>query len=273
MSAQPAVGFIGLGSQGAPMARRIVEAGFSTLLWARRPESLEPYRDTAAEYAASLAELAARVDVLCLCVVDDAGVREVVDAALPVMASGSVLVIHSTIHPDSCKTIAATAAERGVAVIDAPVSGGATAAEAGTLTVMAGGAEAAFAQVRPVLESFAGTIVHLGPVGAGQLAKLVNNAMMIANMAVGDAALKAADSLGIDPAALAELVKVSSGRSFGFDVRARISDPAQWGHGAALLAKDLGLLGALLPGDSGYLRLEATARPFLSPLLAQDHTP
>ena len=264
------VGFVGLGSQGGPMARRIVEGGYPLILWARRPESLEPYHDTAATYAADLAELGAQSDVLCICVVDDAGVRQMVDAVLPTMKASSVLVIHSTIHPDSCKAIAAEAAAKGVAFIDAPVSGGGGGAAAGTLTVMAGGDAEVFARVRPVFETFAGTIVHLGEVGAGQLAKLVNNAMMAANMAVGDAALQAAHALGIDSAALTELVKVSSGRSFGFEIRARMPDPLAWGHGAALLAKDVGLLGALLPGDPGFERLNATAQPFLSPILEQD---
>lgn len=264
------VGFVGLGSQGGPMARRIVEAGYPLVLWARRAESLEPYHDTAATYAADLAELAAKSDILCICVVDDAGVRQVVDAVLPAMKAGSMLVIHSTIHPESCKAIAAAAEAKGVDVIDAPVSGGGGGAAAGTLTVMVGGDVAVYARVKPVMESFAGTIVHLGGVGAGQLAKIVNNAMMAANMAVGDAGLLAAQSLGIDPTALTELVKLSSGRSFGFEIRARMPDPMLWGHGAALLAKDVALLGALLPGDPGFERLDATARPFLFPILEQD---
>lgn len=273
MSDLPVVGFVGLGSQGGPMARRIVEGGFPLILWARRAESLEPYRDKAATFAADLAELAAKSDIACICVVDDAGVRQVVDIVLPAMRSGSVLVIHSTIHPESCKAIAAEGLAKGVAVIDAPVSGGGGGAAAGTLTVMVGGDAGAFGRVKPVMETYAGAIVHLGDVGAGQLAKIVNNAMMAANMAVGDAGLAAAIGLGIDPVALTELVKLSRGRSFGFEIRARMPDPKQWGHGAALLAKDVALLGALLPGDPGYERLNATAQPFLSPILEQDAQP
>ena len=271
MSAQGNIGFIGLGSQGGPMARRIVEAGFPTMLWARRAESLTPYADTAATYADSPAALAAACDIVCLCVVDDAGVRDMTAEMLPHMRSGAVLVIHSTVHPDTVRALASDAAAAGVDVLDAPVSGGGPGAAAGTLTVMAGGHDDVLARVRPVMESYAGLIAHLGDVGAGQAAKLVNNAMMAANMAVADAAFRAADALNIAPQALAELVKVSSGRSFGFEIRARMPDPMGWTHGAALLSKDVGLLSALLPDNDGASRLDAAAQPFLSPILAQDH--
>lgn len=266
------VGFVGLGSQGGPMARRIVDAGFPLTLWARRADSLDPFCDTAATYAKDIPELAASSDLLCVCVVDDAGVQQVVEAALPALPAGAILAIHSTIHPETCKAIARNAAERGLAVLDAPVSGGGPAAEAGTLTVMTGGDPAVLARVKPVFDCYAGAIFHLGPVGAGQIAKLVNNALLAANMALGDAALAAGRSLSVDPAALAELVKVSSGRSFGFEIRSRMPDPTVWTHGAALLNKDVGLLGKLLPDDPGYGRLADAAKPFLDPIL-QGNTP
>ena len=262
-TAKPTVGFIGLGSQGGPMARRIVEAGFPLVLWARRPESLSPYADTAAEVAADLADLGARCDHVGICVVDDAGVRLVFDALLPTMRAGSRIAIHSTIHPDSCVALAAQAAERGVALIDAPVSGGGPAAAAGTLTVMVGGDAAAVEAARPVFESFSGMIAHLGGVGAGQLAKLVNNSLMAANMALADAALAAGAGLGLDRAAFVDLVKASSGRSFAFEVRARLPDIALFGHGAALLSKDVGLLATVLKDDPGFATLRGAAEPFL----------
>jgi 3-hydroxyisobutyrate dehydrogenase len=273
MSGVPVVGFVGLGSQGGPMARRIVEGGFPLMLWARRPQSLEPYHNTSATYADDLAQLGRRCDIICICVVDDAGVREVVDVVLQAMKPGSILVIHSTIHPQSCKALEVEAAQKHVSVIDAPVSGGGNGAATGMLTVMAGGDPDTFARVKPVMETYAGAIVLLGDVGAGQMAKIVNNAIMAANMAVGDAGLAAAESLGIDRDALAQLVQVSSGRSFGFEIRARMADPMQWEHGAALLAKDLALLGALIPTDPAYQRLNETAQPFLGPILEQKAKP
>jgi 3-hydroxyisobutyrate dehydrogenase len=257
------VGFVGLGSQGAPMARRIVDAGYPLLLWARRPEALTPFGDTQAESVRDLAELGARADHVGVCVVDDTGVCEVVGALLPTMRAGSRVAIHSTIHPDTCIALARRAAERDIALIDAPVSGGAPAAAAGTLTVMIGGDAAAVAAARPVFLTFGGTLAHLGGVGAGQLAKLVNNSLMAANMALADAALGAGVALGLDRAALTELVKVSSGRSYGFDVRARLPNIGLFAHGAKLLAKDVGLLATILNDDPCCAVLRGTAEPFL----------
>ena len=126
------VGFIGLGSQGGPMARRIAEGGFETTLWARRPASLEPYAHTPAKTAATPAELAAASDLVCLCVVGDDDVREVLNGdngVLAGLAEGGIVAIHSTVHPDTCRDIAEMAGAQGVSVIDAPVSGGGPAVE------------------------------------------------------------------------------------------------------------------------------------------------
>ncbi len=261
-------GFIGLGSQGGPMARRMVDAGLDVVLWARRPESLDPYRDSPARYADSVRALGEQVDYCAICVVDDAGVRAICDELIPAMAPGGVLVIHSTVHPELCKALAAECAERGLALVDAPVSGGGNGAASGTLTVMLGGDEAVVASITPVLETFAGTLVHLGGVGAGQTAKLVNNTLMAANLASAWHALEAASALGIDRTALAELVRVSSGRSFAFDVAARMPSPVAFEHGAKLLAKDVGLLGETLGQQADYDALRSTANTFLQRALA-----
>jgi len=260
---QMTVGFIGLGSQGGPMARRIVAAGFPLILWARRPQTLEPYLRTAAQTVRELSELGARSDHVGVCVVDDGGVQEVVTALLSSMHAGSRIAIHSTVHPRTCIALAKQAADRGIALIDAPVSGGGQAAEAGTLTVMVGGDAEAVSASRPVFETFGALISHLGGIGAGQLAKLVNNSLMAANMALADAALGAGAGLGLERAALIELVKASSGRSYGFEVRARLADIALFSHGAKLLAKDVGLLTAVLGDDPCSEILQRTAKPFL----------
>jgi 3-hydroxyisobutyrate dehydrogenase len=123
----PRVGFVGLGSQGAPMARRIVDAGFPTTLWARRPATLEPFADSAAAVAANPAELGAACDVLGVCVVDDTGVDEVLrgpDGALASMGDGSVVIVHSTVHPATCLRLQEDFPH--LHVLDAPVSGAAT---------------------------------------------------------------------------------------------------------------------------------------------------
>jgi 3-hydroxyisobutyrate dehydrogenase len=263
------IGFIGLGSQGGPMARRISEAGHPLILWARRPESLKPYADTNAQIAESIAALGAACDHVGVCVVDDAGVESVCNELIPAMKPGSRIVIHSTIHPDHCQQLAAKAAACGIALLDAPVSGGGPAAAAGTLTVMVGGDAVVLEAARPVLESFAGLIVHLGDVGAGQTAKLVNNTLMAANMALAHHALASGDTLGIDRKALSDLIKASSGRSFAMEVYARMPNPRSFNHGGKLLAKDVGLLGALLGDDPAFAALVSVATPFLDLTMEQ----
>jgi len=256
-------GFIGLGSQGAPMARRMIDAGLDVILWARRAESLLPYAGTAAGTASSVAELGSLCDHVGICVVDDAGVNEICTALFPAMRPGSRIAIHSTIHPATCIALASEAAARGLVLIDAPVSGGAPAAETGSLTVMVGGSAEALAAARPAFETFGKLILHLGDVGAGQTAKLVNNALMAAHMALAHHALNAGTSLGLDRAALTELVKSSSGRSFGFEVYARLPSPFAFEHGARLLAKDVRLLREVFGANADAAVLAGTAGPFL----------
>jgi 3-hydroxyisobutyrate dehydrogenase len=203
------VGFIGLGSQGGPMARRIVEGGFETTLWARREASLEPYADTAAKTAGSPAELAAASDLVCLCVVGDDDVREVLEGESGVLAGlapGGIVAIHSTVHPDTCTDIAKVAAKHGVSVIDAAVSGGAPAVEEGTLLVMAGGDEEIVDRCRPVFATYADPIVHLGPLGSGQVTKILNNVLFTANLGSAVTTLELGESLGIPRDKLCEVL-------------------------------------------------------------------
>jgi 3-hydroxyisobutyrate dehydrogenase-like beta-hydroxyacid dehydrogenase len=257
-------GFIGLGSQGAPMARRMIDAGLPTVLWARRPESLDPYRDSQATFAKSVAELGAQADHVGVCVVDDNDVRQVCDQLMPAMRPGGLIALHSTIHPQTCRDLARQAAERGLRLLDAPVSGGSPAAAAGVLTVMCGGDAATFAAARPVFETFGRLIVLLGDVGTGQMAKLINNTLLAVNMAHAHHALTSGDRLGLDRAALVELLNHSSGRSMGLEVYARMPEPASFEHGGKMLAKDVRLLGEVLgQGDPAFASLNAAAHPFL----------
>ena len=202
---QHRVGFIGLGSQGGPMARRIVESGHPLTIWARRPVALEPYADTAAAVASTPAALGAASDVVGICVMGDADVEDVVlrgDGVLAGMEPGGVVAIHSTIHPDTVARLAEQAASRGVGVVDAPVSGGGGAAAQGELLVMVGGDDDHVARCRPVFDTFAGEVIHLGPLGSGQIAKLVNNLVFMALVTVGLDTFELADELGMDRSAL-----------------------------------------------------------------------
>lgn len=260
-------GFIGLGSQGAPIARRMIDAGFEVALWARRPDSLAPFADTPAKTAASVAELGARAEHVGVCVVDDAGVREICAVLIPAMSEGSRIAIHSTVHPDTCIQLAEQAAARGIKLLDAPVSGGEPAAKAGALTVMVGGDTNAFAAAKPVFESFGKLILHLGIVGAGQQAKLINNALMAAHMALAHHALQTGVKLDLDRDALIALIKASSGRSFGFEIYARLPTPQAFAHGGALLAKDVRLLGELRGAGASAAPIRDIAVPFLNLVL------
>jgi 3-hydroxyisobutyrate dehydrogenase-like beta-hydroxyacid dehydrogenase len=213
---QTRVGFIGLGSQGGPMARRIADSGLPLTLWARRPATLEPYADTAAVVVSTPAELGAASDVVGICVMGDADVEDVLlrgDGVLEGMTAGGVVAIHSTIHPDTCVRIAQHAASRGIGAIDAPVSGGGGAAAQGTLLVMVGGEDEHLARCRPVFDTFADPVIHLGPIGSGQIAKLVNNLVFTALVAVGLDTFAFADELGMDPSALAQVLANGSGGS------------------------------------------------------------
>jgi 3-hydroxyisobutyrate dehydrogenase len=258
------IGFIGVGSQGGPMAHRIVDAGMPLVVWARRPEVLEAYTAKGAKAAASVAELGAACDHVGICVVNDADVLSITDQLIPVMKPGGRIAIHSTVLPETVAELEAQCDAKGLHLIDAPVSGGSPAAEAGVLTVMCGGKQEAFDAALPVFQTFGKLVILLGPAGAGQRAKIVNNAMLSANMGVAMAALDAAATLGIERAAFVELIKASSGRSFGFEVFARLPSPAAFATGAPMLLKDINLLKAVLSDHVGADEIDAVSARFLA---------
>ncbi|OBK47598.1 NAD(P)-dependent oxidoreductase [Mycobacterium sp. 1081908.1] len=240
------VGFIGLGSQGGPMARRIVEGGYKTTLWARRPASLEPFADTPATLATSPADLAAASDLVCLCVVGDADIEELTggaDGLLAAMTPGSVIAIHSTVHPDTCRELAKRAYAHGVSVIDAPVSGGGPAASEGRLLVMVGGDAEVVERCRPVFETYADPVVHLGDLGSGQTTKLLNNLLFTANLGTAAATLSLANELGVSPDRLVEVVSRGSANSFALNALGGIGGLDRLaGLAGTLLQKDVRLI-------------------------------
>jgi 3-hydroxyisobutyrate dehydrogenase-like beta-hydroxyacid dehydrogenase len=173
-------GFVGLGNIGRPMAERLVAGGLETTVY----DLLEPrVRDLVAQgakAAASPRELAARCDVIGVCVRDDADVRAVVHGAEGLLAGagrGSVIALHSTVLPGTVKEVGAAAAQRGVGVVDACVSGGEAGARQGTLTYMVGGAASDLEKCRTAFETSGKRIVHTGPLGTGVAVKLCNNLM------------------------------------------------------------------------------------------------
>jgi 3-hydroxyisobutyrate dehydrogenase-like beta-hydroxyacid dehydrogenase len=240
------VGFIGLGSQGGPIARRIVDGGYPLTIWARRSASVEPFRDTTATVASTPSELGTASDVVAICVVADADVEDVLlgpDGVLAGMSPGGIVAIHSTIHPGTCRRLADRAAERGIAMVDAPVSGGARAAREGKLLVMAGGNDESVARCRPIFETFADPVIHLGPLGSGQLAKLLNNLLFTAQIGLALEAFSFAERLGMDRATVAQVLAHGSGGSGAASVVAAAGFTASGLRpAAALLRKDVQIM-------------------------------
>jgi 3-hydroxyisobutyrate dehydrogenase-like beta-hydroxyacid dehydrogenase len=228
------------------MARRIVEEGFPLHVWARRPESVEFLVGTDAKVASNPAELGAASDVVGICVVADADVEEVLlgpDGVLAGMAPGGIVAVHSTVHPETCVRLAQRASDAGVSVVDAPVSGGGMVAAARNLLVMVGGDDQAVTRCRPVFETFGNPVIHLGPLGSGQLAKLLNNLVFTAQISMALESFAFADALGIERAALADVLAHGSGGSRAVAILAATGFDLTGLRGAAgLLRKDVEIM-------------------------------
>jgi 3-hydroxyisobutyrate dehydrogenase-like beta-hydroxyacid dehydrogenase len=243
---RPTIGFIGLGELGACIAQRLVETGHPTVLWARRPASLEPFAGSAATVAESPAAVAAASDVVCICVLDDEGVEQVVSGPSGLLEGareGMAIAVLSTVRPDTCVKLATDAARRGVLLVDAPVSGSWEEAVTGTLVAMVGGDAAAVAACRPALAAFTKSVEHLGPVGAGERAKLVNNATLIAQVGVVLDSVATGEGIGVDPDRLLTVLAQGSGRSYAVEVVTSMRELGPEPNAATwLLRKDLDLL-------------------------------
>jgi len=206
-------GFVGLGNIGRPMAERLVAGGLATTVHDLAPEAARALAEKGAQTADSPRALAAACDVVGVCVRDDADVRAVALGELGLLAGaahGCVVALHSTILPGTAREVGAAAAERGVSVLDAPVTGGAAGARAGALTVMVGGDAEAVERARPFLECFAKLVVHTGNLGSGAITKLCNNLMTYLGFAAAFEANLLAKEAGLDLASL-DAVLTSNG--------------------------------------------------------------
>ena len=226
------VGFIGLGQIGAPMASRWTTwPGGLTVFDVHTPAS-EPFAAAGAHVAASPAEVAARSTVISIMVRDDAQVTEVLsgpDGILSGAAPGTVVAVHSTVEADTPARLAKVAAEHGVDLVDAPVSGGFMGAHAGTLALMVGGTDEAFAKVEEPFALLGTLVAHLGPIGAGTRAKLARNLITFASYAATGEAYSLAAAAGVDLHLLGEVV--------------RHSDKITGGPGAVMLRRSAAPLG------------------------------
>jgi 3-hydroxyisobutyrate dehydrogenase-like beta-hydroxyacid dehydrogenase len=196
------------------MATAIAEAGYSLHVWARHPGSLDALGDAAYVRHDDTKDLAASCDVVGLCVSTDDDVMQVVTGRLlGGLRPGSVVVNHGTGTPRNAVRLTQACARAGVDVLDAPVSGGRPAAQARTLTTMVGGPQPVAERCEPVFRSFSRHVVYLGGTGSGQTAKLFNNALVMMNQASIAEIIELAAGLGMDPATLAEVLKLGSGSS------------------------------------------------------------
>ncbi len=193
----PTVAFVGLGRMGGPMADHVISAGFPTRVFDVAAEAVAARVEVGGFAATDATEAARDADVLCCVVFDEAQAATVLDAALPVLAPGAVVTLHTTVSVDGVRVLAERAAAHGVVLLDAGISGGETGARAGTLLSLVGGPDEAVERVRPVLAMFSKEVVHAGPLGAGMALKLARNLVGYAAMAAVHEASELAHRAGV----------------------------------------------------------------------------
>ena len=218
------VGFVGLGNLGQGMALALVRDGWTMHVLDRSPEKAAACGREGARVVESPGDLAA-CGVVCLCVPDDAAVEAVLEGPGGLfdlgLAPGSIVVLHSTVLPATARRLFEAARERDVALLDAPVSGGADRALEGDLTIMVGGEAETLERVRPLLECLGSEVLHAGPAGAGEATKLANQLMMLAALAGTHEALDLAAAHGVRAESVLSAVRTSTGdcwvaRNWGF---------------------------------------------------------
>lgn len=265
------IGFAGLGVMGGPMARHLVKAGHAVRGYNRSPVKARAWAETSGGEAVESAEAAAEdADLFILCVGNDADVRRVVTSAIAAAPSGCVFVDHTTTSAHLAREMGELAAGWGCAFVDAPVSGGQAGAENGQLSVMAGGDAEALAKAQPALKSYSKAIQHMGPVGSGQLTKMVNQ-ICIAGVVQGLAeAVHFAQQAGLDTDAAYEAVSKGAAQSWQMDNRWKTMAEGRFDFGFAVdwMRKDLGLVLEEARANGSHLALTALVDQFYSEVQA-----
>jgi 3-hydroxyisobutyrate dehydrogenase-like beta-hydroxyacid dehydrogenase len=223
------------------MATAIAEAGFELRVWARRPASLEPLQGVPHRVSGSIEELAATSDIVALCVGTDEDVLNLARQMLPALREHTIVVNHGTGVPAAAVRLTELLAGKNVAVLDAPVSGGRPAAEERRLTTMVGGPQDAFERSLPVFESFSAHVVHLGGSGAGQTAKLFNNALLMLNQRSIEDIVALASRMDLDLGRLVEVLKLGSASSAALHLTNTMVRPDNVEHLSKVEALDMEL--------------------------------
>lgn len=284
MTANTRIGFIGLGAMGEPMAARLTAAGFAlSVNDADAARTSRVAEATGATAAASPAELAANSDILVTMLPSSAVVSAVLEGpsgAFAGLAEGSLIVDMSSGVPEMTRTLSEAAAAKGIAMIDAPVSGGVSRAKTGDLAIMAGGDAAAIDRAEPVLKAMGSSIIRTGPIGSAHAMKALNNLVSAGGFLIGIEALLIGQRFGLDPALMVDVLNVSTGMNNSTQKKFKqfvLSRKFDAGFGLDLMVKDLGIaLGvanatATPAPFSGLCRdVWAGAQKYLGP--GQDHT-
>jgi 3-hydroxyisobutyrate dehydrogenase-like beta-hydroxyacid dehydrogenase len=252
------VAFLGLGIMGSRMAANAARAGFELTVWNRTAATAERFsgEHEGVRLAATPAEAGADAEIVITMVVDGPQVEQVLlgeDGAATTAAAGTLFVDCSTIGPEAARSIGAQLGDRGLEFIDAPVTGSSPRAEDGTLTIMAGGTEDNFERAKPVLEAMGKLIVYAGPVGQGQIVKLINNAVAATNTVVVGQALLVAKRSGADLDAVTAVMGAGSGASAMLELKG----PAMREHDYTTLFKTVrSSSGEEVQETKAYFKLE-----------------
>lgn len=242
-------GFVGLGAMGAPMAARLHHAGLLRAVWNRTPERARAFADAhpGVCVADDLPMLATQCRAVVLCVSADRDVRAVVDGLLPALPPGSLLVDCSTVAHTTAQAMAEVCAEHDILWLDAPVSGGTEGARQGTLSIMCGGSDAAYAAAQPALAAMGAWVTHMGPAGAGQATKAVNQVLVAAiNRAVTEA-LALGEALDLPMEQVVDVLSAGAAGNWMLANRGKTMLQGQYplGFKVALHAKDLRICQAM----------------------------
>ena len=270
------VGFLGLGTMGSAMAANLARAGFPLTVWNRTPGRAGPLLALGAVEANSPREVARASEVVLTCVTDSPQVTEVLfgpDGLAEGFASGSLFIDCSTISPASAREIGERLAERGVAMIDAPVSGGSEGAVAGTLTIMVGGEPADVERAHDVLHAMGRNVTHLGPIGSGQVAKAVNQVILCGTYLGVAEGVVLAMKAGMDAERVVTAVAGGAAGSWILQNRSgrMIADSYPLGFKIALHRKDMAIALELARSIGAVLPVAALAATLEDGLIGQGH--
>jgi len=257
------VGFVGLGIMGRPMLRNLLKAGHTVIAFGRTPSKLDAAVADGAERGTSNADVGARASIVITMLPDGPEVEEVVlgpNGILSGAKSGSLIIDMSSISPLVSQKIAAACAQKGVDFIDAPVSGGEPKAIDGTLAIMVGASDAAFAKAEPILKCMGSSVTLTGPVGAGNTTKLANQIMVACNIAAMGEALTLATKCGLNPEVVVNAVKAGLAGSAVLNAKAPMLIARNFKPGFRINLHQKDLRNALKTAEAGSVCLPLTAQ-------------